>query len=118
MNSKNPCRPDRSTLAACSAGSPLVKRMSRCRSVRRSEEHTSELQSQSNLVCRLLLEKKKSAVDDNTSTHGYAVVQRASLHQVFMSPTSDVRDAIYHLLGCCENFNMSCCYGTVTALKR
>src|SRR2546430_10977777 len=28
---------------------------------RRSEEHTSELQSQSNLVCRLLLEKKKDA---------------------------------------------------------
>src|SRR5688572_33429483 len=27
--------------------------------VNRSEEHTSELQSQSNLVCRLLLEKKK-----------------------------------------------------------
>src|SRR5688572_31539300 len=27
--------------------------------VARSEEHTSELQSQSNLVCRLLLEKKK-----------------------------------------------------------
>src|SRR2546430_7702560 len=30
----------------------------------RSEEHTSELQSQSNLVCRLLLEKKKN-VDAN-----------------------------------------------------
>src|SRR5205085_6368145 len=29
------------------------------RDVERSEEHTSELQSQSNLVCRLLLEKKK-----------------------------------------------------------
>src|SRR2546427_6320874 len=28
----------------------------------RSEEHTSELQSQSNLVCRLLLEKKKKYV--------------------------------------------------------
>src|SRR2546430_6771595 len=28
------------------------------REIRRSEEHTSELQSQSNLVCRLLLEKK------------------------------------------------------------
>src|SRR2546430_3269965 len=28
---------------------------------KRSEEHTSELQSQSNLVCRLLLEKKKTA---------------------------------------------------------
>src|SRR2546430_11995620 len=31
----------------------------------RSEEHTSELQSQSNLVCRLLLEKKKK--NHNTS---------------------------------------------------
>src|SRR2546430_5143556 len=30
-----------------------------CLSAGRSEEHTSELQSQSNLVCRLLLEKKK-----------------------------------------------------------
>src|SRR5256886_13164058 len=30
---------------------------------RRSEEHTSELQSQSNLVCRLLLEKKKKQND-------------------------------------------------------
>src|SRR5580692_13065561 len=36
-------RPQASTLADCA----------------RSEEHTSELQSQSNLVCRLLLEKKK-----------------------------------------------------------
>src|SRR5688572_31529626 len=33
----------------------------------RSEEHTSELQSQSNLVCRLLLEKKK--------THTHAINQ-------------------------------------------
>src|SRR2546430_8537400 len=33
------------------------------KSLRRSEEHTSELQSQSNLVCRLLLEKKKKAND-------------------------------------------------------
>src|SRR2546430_8973290 len=32
----------------------------------RSEEHTSELQSQSNLVCRLLLEKKKYNPLDNT----------------------------------------------------
>src|SRR2546427_2139618 len=31
----------------------------------RSEEHTSELQSQSNLVCRLLLEKKKKNTDDD-----------------------------------------------------
>src|SRR5688572_31401528 len=32
--------------------------------VLRSEEHTSELQSQSNLVCRLLLEKKKKNKND------------------------------------------------------
>src|SRR2546427_9334072 len=32
----------------------------------RSEEHTSELQSQSNLVCRLLLEKKKKKKKHNT----------------------------------------------------
>src|SRR5688572_32482871 len=38
-----------------------INQGARCRPrhVRRSEEHTSELQSQSNLVCRLLLEKKK-----------------------------------------------------------
>src|SRR5688572_32672818 len=36
----------------------------------RSEEHTSELQSQSNLVCRLLLEKKKQNTQ-NTKTHTY-----------------------------------------------
>src|SRR2546430_8920823 len=33
----------------------------------RSEEHTSELQSQSNLVCRLLLEKKKLTNEPRTS---------------------------------------------------
>src|SRR2546430_10202581 len=33
----------------------------------RSEEHTSELQSQSNLVCRLLLEKKKPSVPTNAT---------------------------------------------------
>src|SRR2546430_7336174 len=32
----------------------------------RSEEHTSELQSQSNLVCRLLLEKKKKLTHPST----------------------------------------------------
>src|SRR2546427_2632450 len=33
----------------------------------RSEEHTSELQSQSNLVCRLLLEKKKNTKPEDTA---------------------------------------------------
>src|SRR2546430_7954197 len=37
----------------------LQNRLFDCTKFERSEEHTSELQSQSNLVCRLLLEKKK-----------------------------------------------------------
>src|SRR2546427_6857564 len=36
----------------------------------RSEEHTSELQSQSNLVCRLLLEKKKKQIIDRQQIDG------------------------------------------------
>src|SRR2546430_7341062 len=40
-------------------GSTPVDPPSRAARDGRSEEHTSELQSQSNLVCRLLLEKKK-----------------------------------------------------------
>src|SRR2546430_3669462 len=58
-------RPDREGRAGFSARRP--QRIHQARSdlcvrlqqPRRSEEHTSELQSQSNLVCRLLLEKKK-----------------------------------------------------------
>src|SRR2546430_7400221 len=38
--------------------------------VNRSEEHTSELQSQSNLVCRLLLEKKKKSTRDGAAFKG------------------------------------------------
>src|SRR2546427_7147004 len=38
----------------------------------RSEEHTSELQSQSNLVCRLLLEKKKKRTLQPPAQHGDA----------------------------------------------
>src|SRR5438034_7418558 len=44
---------------------------SRCRTGARSEEHTSELQSHSDLVCRLLLEKKnkkKTAKAETTYT--------------------------------------------------
>src|SRR2546430_9170388 len=62
-------RPPRSTLfpyttlfrSPMSGGTTLKLRNADCpqRRKARSEEHTSELQSQSNLVCRLLLEKKK-----------------------------------------------------------
>src|SRR5258706_11735430 len=55
--------------------------------VERSEEHTSELQSLTNLVCRLLLEKKKpvhryrggrDVVQDDSSAHFAARQQKAA----------------------------------------
>src|SRR2546430_12085581 len=54
---------DRSPVAGLVAASTLPSAIQAWQMVasagERSEEHTSELQSQSNLVCRLLLEKKK-----------------------------------------------------------
>src|SRR2546430_10632134 len=46
----------------------------------RSEEHTSELQSQSNLVCRLLLEKKKK----NNTIPGCAIRHHTNNHPLSM----------------------------------
>src|SRR2546427_5628550 len=70
-----------SAASKSSAGRPRVHDQStRTREIRparpkacsRSEEHTSELQSQSNLVCRLLLEKKKHK--KNAGNNRYAAV--------------------------------------------
>src|SRR2546430_6835250 len=47
----------------------------------RSEEHTSELQSQSNLVCRLLLEKKKQ----KTRTSSHSQCERGSCIAPYVS---------------------------------
>src|SRR2546430_6870271 len=54
----------------------------RVRSARRaprSEEHTSELQSQSNLVCRLLLEKKKNTITARIHTYTMRRIAQYSL---------------------------------------
>src|SRR2546430_11187487 len=66
-------RPPRSTLfpyttlfrssISCAKHCDRRKKPAKPAKFRRSEEHTSELQSQSNLVCRLLLEKKKKKND-------------------------------------------------------
>src|SRR5574341_1022656 len=48
----------------------------------RSEEHTSELQSPTNLVCRLLLEKKKK--------DGYRPSLRAALNEAGRSPQNEI----------------------------
>src|SRR2546430_11331495 len=63
------------SMAARMSSAPLASFLSHLRSPRRSEEHTSELQSQSNLVCRLLLEKKKKlniSQRDLNSLHIYS----------------------------------------------
>src|SRR2546430_12150382 len=56
--------PRNSISSCCTAGRIRMVSAGKAASPR-SEEHTSELQSQSNLVCRLLLEKKKK----HTRTH-------------------------------------------------
>src|SRR5437588_8101989 len=57
--------------ATCPEDSPLCMQLyganvdRLCEAAMRSEEHTSELQSHSDLVCRLLLEKKKKETNCN-----------------------------------------------------
>src|SRR3712207_7789066 len=55
-----------SSLVLC----PFISSFRRCGRGRggRSEEHTSELQSRQYLVCRLLLEKKKTTIEHQTCT--------------------------------------------------
>src|SRR2546421_1773879 len=61
----------------------------------RSEEHTSELQSRSDLVCRLLLEKKKnncSSPERKQPTHtGLYAVQSNSLNTRIMRTLDNVK---------------------------
>src|SRR2546427_8341737 len=59
------------------------------RCARRSEEHTSELQSQSNLVCRLLLEKKKKRI---RGAHRQALFQLPGIPVITKNPhTKNIR---------------------------
>src|SRR2546430_11657822 len=59
---RNAARPVRSSAGPGPRAGFLQVRCDGRAVVLRSEEHTSELQSQSNLVCRLLLEKKKTNI--------------------------------------------------------
>src|SRR2546422_8254333 len=74
-SSRNQSREARSPASAhCAVSkSAMQVRMSFPASSRRSEEHTSELQSRLHLVCRLLLEKKKrkSSLPVYSSYSGY-----------------------------------------------
>src|SRR5699024_11532037 len=55
----------------CALRSPLSSRMTISPASTRSEEHTSELQSRFDIVCRLLLEKKKNSQYKTTSLHDF-----------------------------------------------
>src|SRR2546430_3757433 len=71
--------------SAASAGSLPTGRRRRSAgdSIARSEEHTSELQSQSNLVCRLLLEKKKKAKTNHLHSLAHQPYKYILNHQTF-----------------------------------
>src|SRR2546430_11076947 len=56
----------------------------------RSEEHTSELQSQSNIVCRLLLEKKKKNVVNTVATTDARIDNELPESSLCNSCTADV----------------------------
>src|SRR2546427_2802084 len=60
-----------------STTSPRWRRSRICCLASRSEEHTSELQSQSNLVCRLLLEKKKKEPKPQIDTSVHHIEQKS-----------------------------------------
>src|SRR5438132_5895355 len=62
----------------------------RCRR-RRSEEHTSELQSHSDLVCRLLLEKKKNAFPELLGTFVSVLLKRRDRHARHRGAATRVR---------------------------
>src|SRR2546430_10982785 len=64
----------------CSRARRLPDAAVRGADVERSEEHTSELQSQSNLVCRLLLEKKKKTFIHSSSMNPAITASRAPHH--------------------------------------
>src|SRR5436309_11188994 len=64
FRSRSPCRTAAAAARTRTRGRTRPGRARRP-SRRRSEEHTSELQSRENLVCRLLLEKKKATVTPN-----------------------------------------------------
>src|SRR2546426_6845650 len=61
----------------------------------RSEEHTSELQSPCNLVCRLLLEKKKQEICDS-SARGSAAQTAAAHRQRQSSPRRAAAMTLLH----------------------
>src|SRR5258708_26619683 len=64
---------------------PAFRHHRRPASGRRSEEHTSELQSPDHLVCRLLLEKKKITYEDRSTERNDHIVPAGRVDLCLMS---------------------------------
>src|SRR6516165_5845357 len=77
--SRRRCRPERRPRIRCSSRAPPPPR---------SEEHTSELQPQSNLVCRLLLEKKKQQ-EETLIYPGHEYITRNLAFTLYREPDND-----------------------------
>src|SRR5690242_21028037 len=72
----------------------------RCEASLRSEEHTSELQSHVNLVCRLLLEKKKPLVPAPIFIVFQTIPSTENLaHPTFVHPFAT---SLFHFLDACS----------------
>src|SRR5437016_11207740 len=74
------CRSPGSCPSACGTGASTA--------ISRSEEHTSELQSLTNLVCRLLLEKKKKDNTRASTPHSRGALDARTYHS-----TSQLRES-------------------------
>ncbi|WP_309262061.1 hypothetical protein [Lysobacter arvi] len=66
----------------------------------------------------LVMPEVLGAVDQATHTRGYVVATRASLNQLFSSPTATSVHEFYHLLGCPHAATMTGCYARIARLKR
>src|SRR5439155_61899 len=98
------------SLSDCCAVRPSVsarEKLAMTPLLRRSEEHTSELQSRGHLVCRLLLEKKKKT---RRTRHAYTSVARRTptphrpqFPSCTFSPPTDVSPSCFLFSGCADH---------------
>src|SRR5256885_12265197 len=81
------------------------------RSSTRSEEHTSELQSPCNLVCRLLLEKKNTIYDFNHLHMGIVVMRsqifRSFVHIIYRHATTTISKCLSAYISLCQTSQQS-----------
>src|SRR5258706_359215 len=82
----------------------------------RSEEHTSELQSLTNLVCRLLLEKKKHKSNKHTQWYTQSnkkcIYHSHEQHQYHQHKNKTYHDGVNHVIQ-----RSACCIATISCIN-